>query len=161
MDELTQFIEETSDVRELKRAVSMKLREGGMATEAVSEVLHVPPRTVRAWAQRYEREGVEGLRVQYRGSEGYLSVEQRQAIEDWLGAQETITVEVVRDEIEARYGIVYQSKQSYYDLMEAGGLSYHRTEKGNPHRNEGQVRERREEIKKTWHRAGERSSGAR
>src|SRR5262245_32964120 len=145
MDELTQFIEETSDVRELKRAVSMKLREGGMATEAVSEVLHVPPRTVRAWAQRYEREGVEGLRVQYRGSEGYLSVEQRQAIEDWLGAQETITVEVVRDEIEARYGIVYQSKQSYYDLMEAGGLSYHRTEKGNPHRNEGQVRERREE----------------
>ena len=51
--------------------------------------------------------------------------------------------------IEARYGIVYQSKQSYYDLLEASGLSYHRTEKGNPNRNEGQVLERREEIKKT------------
>jgi putative transposase len=50
-------------------------------------------------------------------------VEQRQEIEDWLGTQETVTVEEVRDYIEARYGIVYQSKQSYYDLLEAGGLS--------------------------------------
>jgi putative transposase len=158
MDKLTQFIEETSDVRELKRAVSVKLRERGMATEAVGEVLHVPVRTVRAWAQQYERDGGEGLRVQYRGSESYLSVEQRQEIEDWLGAQETMTVEAVRDEIEARYGIVYQSKQSYYDLMEASGLSYHRTEKGNPKRNEAQVLERREEIKKNWHRAGKRLS---
>jgi putative transposase len=158
LGELTQFIEETSDGRELKRAISVKLRAGGMATEAVSEVLHVPPRTVRAWSQRYEREGIEGLRVQYRGSESYLSMEQRQAIGDWLGAQVTITVEEVRDEIEARYGIVYQSKQSYYDLMDASGLSYHRSEKGNPKRNEAQVLERRDEIKKNWHRGGRRSS---
>jgi putative transposase len=159
MDKVAQLIEETSDVRELKRAVCVKLREGGMLTEAVSEVLHVAPRTVRAWCQQYEREGVEGLRLQYRGSESYLSVEQRQEIEDWLGAQETITVEEVRDEIEARYGVVYQSKQSYYDLLDASGLSYHRTEKGNPKRSEAQVLERREEIKKNWHRTGTRSSG--
>jgi putative transposase len=161
MDKLAKLIEETRDVRELKRAVCVKLREGGMATAAVGELLHLPPRTVRAWYQRYEREGVEGLRLHYRGSESYLSVEQRQEIEDWLGTQETITVEEVRDEIEARYGISYQSKQSYYDLLEASGLSYHRTEKGNPKRNQAQVLERREEIKKNWHRGGKRLSGAR
>src|SRR5262245_37895865 len=149
MDKLAQLIEETTDVRELKRALSVKLREGGMATEAVGAVLQVTPRAVRAWRQRYEREGVEGLRLRYRGSESYLSVEQRQELEDWLGSQETITVDEVRDEIEARYGIVYQSKQSYYDLLDASGLSYHRTEKGNPKRNEAQVLERRVEIKKT------------
>lgn len=159
MDKLAQLIEETTEVRELKRALSVKLREGGMTTEAVGEVLHVTPRAVRAWCQRYEREGVEGLRLKYRGSESYLSVEQRQEIEDWLGAQDTITVEEVRDEIEARYGIVYQSKQSYYDLLEASGLSYHRTEKGNPNRSEAQVLERREEIKKNWCHGGKRSSG--
>jgi transposase len=161
MDKLAQLIEETTDVRELKRALSVKLREGGMATEAVGEVLQVTPRAVRAWRQRYEREGVEGLRVRYRGSESYLSVEQRQELEDWLGSQETITVEEVRDEIEARYGSVYQSKQSYYDVLEASGLSYHRTEKGNLQRNEAQILERREEIKKNWHRGGQRLSGAR
>ena len=149
MDRLAQLIEETTDVRELKRAVSVRLSEKGMATEAVGEVLQVTPRVVRKWRRRYEREGVEGLQVRNRGSESYLSVEQRQEVEDWLGAQETITLEEVRDEVEARYGIVYQSKQSYYALLDASGLSYHRTEKSNPKRSEAQVLERREEIKKT------------
>jgi transposase len=45
-----------------------------------------------------------------RGRESYLRVEQRQESEDWLGAQATITLEEVRAEIEARYGLVYQSK---------------------------------------------------
>jgi putative transposase len=149
MDKLAQLIEETTDVRELKRAVSVKLSEEGMATEAIGAVLQVTPRAVRKWRRRYEREGVDGLHVRNRGSESYLSVEQRQALEDWLGAQETITLEEVRDESEARYGIVYQSKQSYSELLDARGLSYHRTEKGNPKRNEAQVLERRDEIKKT------------
>ena len=161
MDRLAQLIEETTDVRELKRAVSVKLSEEGMATEAIGVVLQVTPRAVRKWRQRYEREGVEGLHVRNRGSESYLSVEQRQELEDWLGAQETITLEEVRDEIEARYGIVYQSKQSYYELLDASGLSYHQTEKSNPKRSEAQVLERREEIKKNWGRGGKRLSAAR
>lgn len=160
MDELAKLIEETTDVRELKRALSVKLGEEGMATEAIGVVLQVTPRAVRKWRKRYEQEGVEGLHVRYRGSESYLSVEQRQEIEDWLGGQETLTVEEVRDELEARYGVVYQSKQSYYDLLDASGLSYHRTEKGNPKRNEARVLERREEIKKNWRRGGPRLNGA-
>ena len=161
MDRLARVIEEATDARELKRALSVRMVLAGMATAEVGELLQVTPRYVRKWRGRYEREGVEGLRVRYRGSESYLSVEQRQELEDWLEAQETVTVEEVRDHIEACYGIVYQSKQSYYEILEAGGLSYHRTEKGNPKHNERQVLERREEIKKNWHRAGERVSGAR
>jgi putative transposase len=149
MDRLAQLIEETTDVRELKRAVSVKLGEEGMATEAIGAVLQVTPWAVRKWRWQYEREGVEGLEGRNRGSESYLSGAQRQELEDWWGAQETITVEEVRDEIEARYGIVYQSKQSYYDLLDASGLRCHRTEKGNPKRNAAQVLERREEMKKT------------
>jgi transposase len=113
MDRLGQLIEETTEVRELKRAVSVKLGEAGMATEAIGAILQVTPRVVRKWRRRYEQEGVEGLAVRNRGSAGYLSVAQRQAREDWLGAQETITLEEVRDELEARSGIVYQSKQAY------------------------------------------------
>ena len=161
MDSVGQMIQETQDARELKRALSVKMGLAGMATGAIGELLEVTPRYVRKWRGRYEREGVEGLRVKYRGSESYLSVDQRQELEDWLGGQETITLEEVRDEIEARYGIVYQSKQSYYALLEASGLSYHRTEKSNPKRDEAQVLARRDEIKKNWHRAGKRLSGER
>lgn len=159
MDSLAQMIEETKDARELKRALSVKMVLEGMATVDIGELLHVTPRYVRKWRGRYERAGVGALRVGYRGSEGYLNVAQRQEIEDWLGAQETVTVEEVRDYIEAYYGIVYQSKQSYYDVLEASGLSYHRTEKGNPKRDEAQGLARRDEIKKNWGHAGRRLSG--
>ena len=52
MDRLAQLIEETTDVRELKRAVSVELGEEGMATEASGAVLQVTPRAVRAWRTR-------------------------------------------------------------------------------------------------------------
>ena len=148
-------------MRGLKRALSVKLGAEGMATEAIGRVLQVTPRAGRKWRRCYEREGGEGIPVKYRGRESYRSVEQRQEVEDWRGAQETITLEEVCDELEARYGIVYQSKQSYYDLLDARGLSYHRTEKGNPNRNEAQGLERREEIKKNWRRGGPRLSAER
>ena len=41
MDRLAQLIEETTDVRELKRARSVKLGEEGMTTEAIGAVLQV------------------------------------------------------------------------------------------------------------------------
>ena len=103
--------------------------------------------------------GGAALRLGYRGSESYLTGEQRQALLVWIAARETVSVEALRDYIEERYGVVYRSKQSYYELLEAGGMSYHRSEKDNPKRDEEQVLTRREEIKKNWHRAGRRSSG--
>ena len=70
--------------------------------------------------------------MRYRGSEGYLGEEEREAILHWIGEQETVSLEAVRDYVEARYGVGYRSKQSYYDLLEAGGMSYHRSKKPIP-----------------------------
>ena len=60
MDRLAQLIEETTDVRELKRCRECETGRGGMATEAIGEVLQVTPRAVRKWRRRYERAGVKG-----------------------------------------------------------------------------------------------------
>ena len=89
----------------------------------------------------------------------YLGEAEQHAIVQWIGAQETVSVEAVRDYVEAQYGVVYRSKQSSYELLEAGGMSYHRSEEHNPKRDEAQILARREEIKKNWHRGGPRSSG--
>jgi putative transposase len=88
-----------------------------------------------------------------------LGEAQRQEIVQWIEAHETLTVEAVRDHVEERYGVVYQSKQSCYELVEAGGMSYHRSEKVNPKRDEVQVLGRREEIKKNWRRTEAKLSG--
>jgi transposase len=160
MSRLAELIEETKDARELKRALSVKMRQSGIGVAQVGELLEVTAQYVRKWQRRYEAGGVEALRVGYRGSESYLRGEQRQEVEEWIGTHETVSVEEVRDYIEEQYGVVYRSKQSYYEFLEAGGMSYHRTEPGNPKHEAVQVLERREEIKKNWRRGGRKLSGA-
>jgi transposase len=154
MSQLAELMEETKDARELKRALSVKMVQSGMAATQVGELLQVTPQYVRKWQGRYESGGVEALRMGYRGSESYLSGEQRQEVEEWIGTHEAVRVEEVRDYIEEQYGVVYRSKQSYYEVLEAGGMSYHRTEPGNPKHDEVLVVERREGIKKTGDAAG-------
>jgi transposase len=149
MSRLAELSEETKDARELKRALSGKMVQSGMAATQVGELLQVTPQYVRKWQRRYETEGGEALRMGYRGSEGYLRGEQRQEVEEWIGTHETVRVEEVRDYMAEQYGVVYRSKQSYYEVLEAGGMSYPCTEPGNPKHDDVQVVERREEIKKT------------
>jgi putative transposase len=158
MQDLDEMIDEATDAREVKRAVSVKMGQQGFSPGQICQVLNVSPQYVSKWKGQYEAEGAAALRLSHRGSEGYLSEAQRQEIVQWIGAHQTLTVAAVRDAVEERYGVIYQSKQSYYDLLEAGGLSYHRSEKVNPKRDEAQVVARREEIKKNWRRTGKRLS---
>ena len=159
MHDLDEIINEARDAREVKRSVSVKMSAQGFSPSQICHVLNVSLQYVSKWKRLYEVEGGVALRLGYRGSESYLQEEQRQAILRWLEARETVSVEALRDYIEEQYGVVYRSKQSYYELLAAGGMSYHRSEKANPKRDEAQVLARREEIKKNWRRGGPRSSG--
>ena len=159
MHDIDEVINEATDAREVKRAVSVKMGQQGFSAAQICQVLNVSLQYVSKWKGRYEAEGAAALRLKYRGSEGYLREEERAEILHWIGAQETVSVEAVRDYVEERYGVVYHSKQSYYELLDAGGMSYHRSEKHNPKRNEALILARREEIKKNWHRTGKPSSG--
>ena len=150
MPSLDEIISESRDAREVKRAVCVKMALNEMPTSQVCEMLNVSPQYVSKWRGKYEAEGAEGLRLAHRGSESYLTPEARAQIIGWIKEHETISIEAVRDYVEEHCGVVYQSKQSYYDLLVAGGLSYHKSEKRNPKRDEAQVLERREEIKKKW-----------
>ena len=159
MDSLEAIIEQSKDVREVKRAMSVKMGLSGLAPAQICQCLQVSPQYVSKWKGVYEAEGVAALGLGYRGSESYLSAEQQREIAEWIGNHETLTVEEVRDHVEEHYGVRYRSKQSYYTLLAAGGMSYHRSEKTNPKRDSDQVRERRTEIKKNWRRTKRRLPG--
>jgi transposase len=159
MDEIDEIINEARDAREVKRAVSIKMSAQGFRPVQICQVLNVSLQYVSKWKGVYEAGGGAALRLGHRGSESYLGEEERDAMLQWIGARETVSVEALRDYVEEQYGVVYRSKQSYYELLEAGGMSYHRSEKHNPKRDEAQVLARREEIKKNWDRGGARLSG--
>lgn len=120
MPDIDEIINEATDAREVKRAVSIKMGQQGFSPAQICQVLNVSLQYVSKWKGQYEAEGAAALRVRYRGSEGYLREAERQEILQWIGAQETVSVETVRDYVEERYGVVYHSKQSYYELLEAG-----------------------------------------
>jgi transposase len=150
MRSLDEIINESRDAREVKRALCVKMTLSEMATSQVCALLNVSPQYISKWRVKYEADGAESLLLAHRGSESYLSAEGRAQITAWIKEHETLSLEAVRDYVEAEFGVVYQSKQSYYDLLQMGGMSYHKSEKRNPKRDEEQVLARREEIKKKW-----------
>lgn len=133
---------------EVKRALAVKMFLFDFKTEDICTLLNVSDLFVSKWKIIYENEGAKALKVNDQGGTGFLTEEQRIKILLHLKNKPHYSVEELRDYIERHFGIVYQSKQSYYDLLKAAGLSWHQTQAVNPKRDEGQVLQKREEIKK-------------
>jgi putative transposase len=153
---LDEMIQECRDAREVKRALCVKMVLKSKPVVEICEMLQVSQPFVSKWFGIYEAHGVQGLGLGYAGSQGYLTPQQRAEVIVWLQAQSAPTVAGVRDYIQQQYAVVYQSPQSYYELMHAAGLSYHKSQKVNPKRDEELVQERRAEIKKNWRSTGRR-----
>jgi putative transposase len=150
MESLDEIINESRDAREVKRALSVKMALQEMPPAQIGALLNVSAQYVSKWRGRYETAGAQALLLGYQGSASYLSGEQREAICNWIQSHQSLTVEAVRDYIQEQYDVLYQSKQSYYDLMQEAGLSYHKSQSRNPQRDAALVVERRGAIKKNW-----------
>lgn len=142
------IINKSEDVRELKRALAVNMSEEGMKVSDICRGLKVSVPYVSKRKIIYEREGAEGLLLKYKGRESYLSTESREEIIRYTEECENISTEGLRDYIGEKYGILYKSEESYYNLLKSGGKSWHKSQKKNPKRNEEKVILRREEIKK-------------
>ena len=147
MSTLDDIINSTENL-EIKRALAIKMFFSDFKVEDICKLLNVSDSFVSKWKMIYENKGASALKVKYQGGPGYLTEQQRIQILLHLNNQPHCSVEELRDYIEDQFGIVYQSKQSYYDLLKAGGLTWHQTQAVNPQRDEQQVLQKREAIKK-------------
>lgn len=152
MQDLDELINSGQDAREVKRALSVKMSLNNIPTRTICTILNVSASYVSKWGKAYQQGGAQQLLLGYRGSSSYLTEAARKETLDWLAAQTKISVEALRDYLETQHQVVYQSKQSYYDLLTAAGMSYHKSEKANPKKDQAQVLVKREEIKKNWSR---------
>ncbi len=150
METLDDIINDATDPRETKRALTVKMLQTGLSPQTIANLLNVTEQYVSKWKIKYENDGVLGLRLAYRGKASYLTPEQRLQVVEWIKTHDTIAIEAVRDYIESQYEVVYSSKQSYYDLLSEGGMSYHQTLATKPSYDDALVPEQRAEIKKKW-----------
>lgn len=138
-DDLLTFLGDHRDVREYRRALAVKLALQGYLYQAISDMLDVTPGFISQWKNAYETLGTDGLLLKYKGSRPFLSAYQRQEVIHWLKAQQEWSVEHLRTHIETTYQVVFQSRQSYYQLLADAGITYKQSQRTNPKRDEERI----------------------
>jgi putative transposase len=148
MSDLNEFITTTRESRELKRALAVKNTLAGRPWQEVAAELGVCESFIGKWRHIYATQGIEGLKLGYKGSSGYLTPAAKADVLRWLQEPQHWHVGRLRAYIQRRYGVVYQSRQSYYALLHAAKLSWKKTQKRNPKADPEQVQATRDTIKK-------------
>ncbi len=110
METLDDIINDATDPRETKRALTVKMLQTGLSPQVITQLLNVSEQYVSKWKIQYEKEGVAGLRLAYRGKTPYLTPGQHDQVVEWISTHDTITREALRDYIEDQYEVVYASK---------------------------------------------------
>ncbi len=132
MEQLSQLIQDNPDPRELKRALAVKMVRQGYRHRELQSILQVSSGFISKWTQVFDQQGVEGLRLQYKGSKGYLNSEQKQGVLEWLKQKNYWDLQELQTYIENSYSVGFRSLQSYYELFHTAGISWKKTQKSNP-----------------------------
>jgi putative transposase len=148
MTALKEFIQTTRDSRELKRALAVKNTLAGRPWREVADELAVCRAFVGKWRKMYAQEGVDGLRLRYKGSTGYLTAARKAEVITWIQEQEQWSVTVLRTHILYNYGVRYKSRQSYYALLAQARISWKKSQARHPKHDPEAILRRREQIKK-------------
>jgi putative transposase len=155
MEELNKIISGSLDV---KRAICVKMTKLGYPNEKIIELLDISKYFIEKWRANYNREGAKCLATQYKGSVSYLSKSQQEEINKYIKTKSTCRLEELINYIHETYGISFKSKQSYYDILSNAGMSWKKTEKVNPKKNDLLVAIKQEEIKKNSMTENQKSS---
>lgn len=129
---LDELIATNPDPRELKRALVVKMRIQGMKHREIQDIMAVQSSYISRWSKRYQTEGIEGIRLQHKGSKGYLKASEHIAVIDWIKQKTQRTLWELIDHIEQNYGVVYRSRQSYYTLLKKAEMSWQKGRKKVP-----------------------------
>jgi putative transposase len=124
MRSLEEIIEHPREARELKRALAVKLSQNRVKNQNIIDYLQVSASVISKWCLLYEEQGAQALLLNYRGKENYLSADDKQEVTSFLRQQSPLSVEQLRDHLEAKYQVVSKSKPSYYQLLNEGGLRW-------------------------------------
>ncbi len=132
---LTEFIQSNPEARELKRALAVKMALQGELYSNITKLLGMHKSCITIWKKKFEAKGLDGIKLGYQGSSSYLTPEQRVETITMLQPKNYWNFDELVTYLDERYGVVYKSKQSYYELLSAAGISWKKSQKINPSAN--------------------------
>ena len=137
--ELKAFISKERDGRQVKKALAVKLLYQGDGYESTTPILDVSLGALSNWKQAYEAEGLEGFRRRHKGRKSYLSSNPREEVLQWLQQKDIWPIGELEHHLSSVYDVVYESKQSDYDLFAEAGMSWQKTSQVKPKADPEQV----------------------
>jgi transposase len=146
LQELEDFIGSNPDPRELKRALAIRMLIEGISRGIIQALLGVSSPFISKWKVNYALQGIEGLKLKYQGSIGQIKPEEKKEIIEWLQSKSYWSVLELENHIEERYKIKFKSKESYYELLKKARISWKKSQKKNPKRDEELVKKKHQEI---------------
>lgn len=145
VSELWCAYDESADGPTRTRYQAVRLYGTGYSLQTIQDVTGCSTSSLQDWVRAYRLSGLAGLRDHRDGGNAAtLTSEQRREIEGRLnqftpqqlfGSQahtssgQFWTVDDLQDAILRWFGVQYQSRVSYYNLLHTCGFSYQRTEK--------------------------------
>ena len=96
------------------------------------------------WKKLFQTKGIEGRKLGYKGSKGYLTDGQNAALSEWLKNKEYWDLDELVTYLEQEFGVIYKSKQSYYELFKRANIRWKKTQKVNPKFDDELVQKKRE-----------------
>lgn len=129
---LDEFLATVRDAREYKRALVVHLCERGHRAAEVARMLDVSEAFVSTCRKRYAQDGVASFTLGYRGGTSRLSDDERTEVLAWIAAHEKPNLRLRHAYLKGTFAVVYDSRQSYYDVLKAAGLAHKKTQAANP-----------------------------
>ena len=102
---------------------------------------------ITIWKQKFEAKGLDGILLGYQGSSSYLTSAQRAETITMLQAKKYWHLDELVTHLDENYGVIYKSKQSYYELLSATGISWKKSQKVNPSTNPELVKKTRRDSR--------------
>ena len=143
---LESFIKSNPDVRELKRGLAVKMAIEEYPYQRITQLLGVSSFCISDWKKKFKAKGIEGIRLGHKGSRKYLTDAQLAEVVKWLSSQECWHLEELVNYLDKQYGVVYKSKQSYYNLFNLANISWKRTQKANSKSDEELVKKKQKKL---------------
>ncbi|MEG5116843.1 helix-turn-helix domain-containing protein [Microcoleus sp. A2-C5] len=85
---LESFIKSDRTVREIKRAIAVRMAIEGKFYHEISKFLGVSKFFIGYWKKQFKTKGVAGIKLANKGSKGYLTSLQKTEIIEWLKNKE-------------------------------------------------------------------------
>lgn len=131
MEEIATFIASNPDPRELKRALAVSMTLRGYTHEEIRTILQVSSGFISKWKQAFILNGVEGLKLAYQGSKGYLTTRQKRQVIGWLKNKANWELHELEGYIMEQFGVVFAARSSYYALFHEAGISWKKSQSKN------------------------------